>query len=265
MLYPINKNRRGKALWLGFLLFILPFSGICQEYTKDLTNAVLWQQRSGEYRALCFQAYNAARFSLNEKIRSPGEKPRCIVVDIDETLLDNSPQSGQSVLKKIGFDLAEWKRWTNLAKADTVPGALSFLKYVAEKNIEVFYISNRDQSELNATIENLNRYGFPNVDRPHLLFREDTSNKQQRRDFVSDRYEITLLIGDNLSDFSTIFYQEGKETDSEVDRHASLFGVNYIILPNPMYGDWEQALYPKKKQLTEEEKAIIRLEKIKGY
>lgn len=265
MLYSINKNRREKGLWIGFLLCTLSFSGYGQDYTRDLTQAVLWQQQSGEYRALCFQAYNAARLSLNEAIQRPSEKPRCIVVDIDETLLDNSPQSGQNVLTRRGFDLAEWKRWTNLAEADTVPGAFTFLKYAAKKNVEVFYISNRDQSELKATIENLDRYGFPYVDRSHLLFREDASNKQRRRNAVAAKYEISMLIGDNLSDFSTVFYQEAKEARLEVDRFAALFGTRYIILPNPMYGDWEQSLYPKQENLTEEEKASIRLNKIKGY
>lgn len=235
-----------------------------QEYHRDYTNAVLWQQQSGEYRALCFQAYNFARLSLDKVLKKKSKKPKCIVVDVDETLLDNSPQSGQTVRSKKSFDLAEWKRWTDMAIADTVPGACSFLQYAASKKVEVFYISNRDQSEIPATIDNLKRYGFPYVDTQHLLFRDTTSNKQPRRDLVSETHEIVMLAGDNLSDFSTVFYQEGKDAKTTVDQQAKRFGTEFIVLPNPMYGDWEQSLYPKGN-LTEEEKAEIRLNKIQAY
>ncbi|WP_134088356.1 5'-nucleotidase, lipoprotein e(P4) family [Olivibacter sp. XZL3] len=247
---------------IGFLLAAASTYG--QEYHRDYTNAVLWQQQSGEYRALCFQAYNFARLSLDKKLKKRSRKPKCIVVDVDETLLDNSPHSAQTVRSRKSFDLAEWKRWTGMAVADTVPGACSFLQYAASKNVEVFYISNRDRSEIPATIENLKRYGFPYVDNQHLLFRDTTSNKQPRRDLVAGTHEIIMLAGDNLSDFSTIFYQEGKDAKSTVDQQAKLFGTEFIVLPNPMYGDWEQSLYPKGN-LTEEEKSEIRLNRIKGY
>ncbi|MEH6306110.1 5'-nucleotidase, lipoprotein e(P4) family [Olivibacter sp. CPCC 100613] len=235
-----------------------------QEYHRDYTNAVLWQQQSGEYRALCFQAFNYAQLSLDKALKKRAKKPRCIIVDIDETLLDNSPQSGQTLRSKKGFDLAEWKRWTGMAIADTVPGACSFLKYAASKKVAIFYISNRDQSEIPATMQNLKRYGFPYVDNDHLLFRDSTSNKQSRRNQVAMTHQIVMLAGDNLSDFSTVFYQEEKNTKEEVDLLAKKFGTSFIILPNPMYGDWEQSLYPKGN-LTEAEKADIRLQKIKTY
>ncbi|GAA4797440.1 5'-nucleotidase, lipoprotein e(P4) family [Olivibacter ginsenosidimutans] len=249
-------------------LYIILFSTSAvfgQDYEKDYTTAVLWQQHAGEYRALCFQAYNYARLSLNEALEKRSEKPRCIVVDIDETLLDNAPQSAYAILSKKGFDLAEWKRWTSLAKADTVPGACSFLKYVASKKVQVFYVSNRDQSEKPATIENLKKFGFPDVDETHLLFRDSTSNKQARRDLIAQTHQIMLLIGDNLSDFSTVFYQEKDHVKATVERMAHLFGTLYIILPNPMYGDWEQALYRKDKRLTEEEKASLREQQLISF
>ncbi|MFC6103014.1 5'-nucleotidase, lipoprotein e(P4) family [Olivibacter domesticus] len=250
----------------SFLLvfFILTFAS-GQEHARDNTNAVLWQQRSGEYRALCFQAYNYARVSLDKQMKRRTKKPKCIIVDIDETVLDNSPQSGKLLLMGKSFDLAEWKQWTALEGADTVPGACSFLKYAASKKVEVFYVSNRDQSELIPTMNNLNRFGFPYVDTTHMLFRDDTSNKQHRRDLIAETHHIIMLVGDNLSDFSTVFYQDDKDVKIEVDKLATLFGTVYIMLPNPMYGDWEQSLYEKKKNLTENEKAEIRKEKIIAY
>lgn len=252
-----------KYLFTVSVLFAIA-SAHGQEFHRDYTNAVLWQQQSGEYRALCFQAYNYAHSSLDKALKKYSKLPKCVIVDIDETLLDNSPQSGQAILSKKAFDLAEWKRWTGMAIADTVPGACSFLQYAASKKVAVFYISNRDKSEIPATMQNLKQFGFPYVDTDHLLFRDSTSNKQSRRNQVAKTHHIAMLVGDNLSDFSTIFYQEGKDTKKVVDQHAGKFGTTFIMLPNPMYGDWEQSLYPKGN-LTEAEKATIRLKKIKGY
>ncbi|WP_028295486.1 5'-nucleotidase, lipoprotein e(P4) family [Olivibacter sitiensis] len=252
-------------LWVFVLFCTYPALCIAQQPSRDYTNAVLWQQRSGEYRALCFQAYNAARFSLDQKLKRVDSRPKAVIVDIDETVLDNSPSSGEDILRNRSFSLDEWKRWTGLAQADTVPGAPSFLKYAASVGLEVFYVSNRDPSEMDATIKNLRYFDLPDADTAHILLRSDVSNKERRRNLVSETHEVLLLVGDNLSDFSTVFYQEGKETFDEVNRLGFLFGVSFIVLPNPMYGDWEQELYEGKRNLTDEEKAEMRKKKIIGF
>jgi len=247
------------------LSLVLPLFAVAQSPARDYTNAALWQQTSGEYRALCFQAYNFARLSLKEALwESTNKKPNCIIVDIDETVLDNSAFQGHEINKGISYNAADWTAWTNLAQADTVPGALAFLKFAASKNIETFYLSNRDDKDYAATLKNLQKFGFPYADDAHLLVSKGTSNKEPRRQKIAENYNILLLCGDNLSDFTNVFYREGKNTFEQVDLNQSLFGKKFIVLPNPMYGDWEKSLY-KGENLSDKEKAKQRLERLKSY
>ena len=256
-----------KKYFVIIILGLFPTISFAQTTTptRDYTNAVLWQQYSGEYRALCFQAYNFARLSLNEALNHADDKKKnCIVVDADETILDNSAFQGHEVKTNVSFVPADWTKWTALASADTVPGALSFLTYVAGKDIEVFYVTNRELTDKEGTIKNLKKFGFPNVDEVHLLIKTTTSDKESRRQKILEKYNILLLCGDNLSDFSNVFYREGKNTKEQVDAAKLLFGIRFIVLPNPMYGDWEKLLYQGDK-LNEADKGKQRLEKLKSY
>jgi 5'-nucleotidase (lipoprotein e(P4) family) len=232
---------------------------------RDYTNAVLWQQYSGEYRALAFQAYNFARLSLKEALWNQSNgKPNCVIVDADETILDNSAFQGYEIKNGVSYLPKDWTKWTSLAAADTVPGALAFLKFAASKNVETFYVTNRDDADRDGTIKNLKKFGFPFVDETHILLKSTTSDKEPRRRKILEKYNVLLLCGDNLSDFSNVFYREGKDTKVQVIALQALFGTKFIVLPNPMYGDWEKLLY-KGDQLSDDEKAEQRLRKLKSY
>lgn len=250
---------------------VLPFGLSAQEVpaaspAKDYTIAVAWQQHSGEYRALSFQAYNFARLSLKQRLQELGSngKPNCVIVDIDETVLDNSPFQGAEIKKGLSYVAKDWAEWTSKAAADTVPGALSFLKYAQTQQVETFYITNREGAEYKATMANLQRLGFPYADDTHLVVKSTTSDKEPRRQKVMEKYNVLLLCGDNLSDFANVFYREGKNTKEEVDRLQQEFGTHFIVLPNPMYGDWEKPLY-KGSNLDEKERSRQRVEGLKGY
>ncbi|MEJ5994739.1 5'-nucleotidase, lipoprotein e(P4) family [Pedobacter sp. Du54] len=250
-------------LSIGFL----PILTIAQALTpaRDFTNAVLWQQTSGEYRALAYQAYNFAKLSLKEALwEQANGKPNCVIVDADETILDNSAFQGHEIKKGVSFDVADWAQWTSMGAADTVPGALNFLKFAASKKVETFYVTNRDEKDYVGTLKNLQKFGFPNADEAHLLVKTTTSDKEPRRQKVLEKYNVLLLCGDNLSDFSNVFYREGKDTKQQVDAAKALFGKKFIVLPNPMYGDWEKPLYTSDK-LSEADKAKQRLERLKSY
>ncbi|MGN7203106.1 5'-nucleotidase, lipoprotein e(P4) family [Pedobacter sp. SAFR-022] len=232
---------------------------------RDYTAAVLWQQHAGEYRALAFQAYNFAKISLLERLKQAGkDKKYCVVVDVDETVLDNSPLQGYEITQGRTFDPKDWSDWTGKGIADTVPGALSFLKFAAEHQVETFYVTNRDTSEMKGTLYNLKTLGFPNADKAHILLKSSTSDKEPRRQQILENYHILLLCGDNLSDFSNIFYRSGKNTIEQVNAAQAEFGTHFIVLPNPMYGDWEKQFYKEGKP-TEAIKAAERLKGLKTY
>lgn len=204
-----------------------------------------WFQLAAEQKALFYQAYNIAKMRINQISNNPKIKNPAVVLDIDETILDNSPYQGWCVKNDSTFSRKSWDNWVKLAKAEALSGALDFTKYAKEKGVEVFYISNRGISQIDATIDNLKAKGFPNADKSYVYLKDSTSDKTYRRDLISQNHEIALLIGDNLGDFDHIFDdRDNQAAHKAVEKYKNEFGEKFIVLPNPMYGKWER---PHKK------------------
>ncbi len=241
--------------------------------SEYLTGAVLWTQSSAEYRALAYQTFTLARLRLDQDLRSYGAKhgPQlrrpAVIVDIDETVLDNSRYEAELVLRGLSFDPVTWTAWCQRADAGAVPGAVDFVKYAARRGVHVFYITNRRQTEKAGTIVNLGKLGFPDPSENNVMVREEgtPSSKESRRRKVDSRFNILLLVGDTLSDFNDHF--SGKSTvqrAAQVDRERAEFGTRFIVVPNPMYGDWENAVYENKTNLTDEQKRAYRRAALRG-
>lgn len=208
--------------------------------------AALWQQRAAEYRALCLQAYRVAGERVEEMSHQQTLRPRAIVTDIDETVLDNSPYTAKTTLEGKTWNQATWEEWTAKAACDTVPGAPSFFRYAAQTGLTIYYVTNRLESERAATLKNLQRYHFPFADNEHLIMSSGNSNKEERRNAIAKKYEIAMLVGDNLGDFAEDFYKKTpEERNAAVDRLQEQFGRRFILIPNVMYGDWLSALVPR--------------------
>ena len=218
---------------------------------QHLLQSVLWFQTSGELMALFFQTYNLATLRFDEKLEgwkklsSPNKKSRpAVIVDVDETIIDNSPYEGYLLQKNINY--SSWTDWVKESKAEALPGALEFLKHVKSRGAEIFYLSNRKAGEQKeATRINLHNLGFPNTeDTLFMSFNGYESSKKSRRSEIAKKYEILLLCGDNLSDFTELFDNRDKDTKKEiVKEYRKEFGDKFIILPNPMYGDWEKNIW----------------------
>lgn len=238
------------------------------------TGAIIWTQSSAEYRALAYQTFALARLRLDADLRSHPRRgsrgsqqgrsislPPAVIVDIDETVMDNSRFQAELVLRGLAYTPDGWTAWCERAAAGAVPGAVDFLNYAASRGVRVFYITNRRSSEKPGTMRNLHSLGFPNVAEDSVMVRGDgaTPSKESRRKTVADHYRIALLCGDNLNDFNDDF--AGKSTAeraAQVDRERAEFGSRFIVVPNPMYGDWENAVYENKSRLTDAEKRAYR-------
>ena len=230
--------------------------------------AQVWTQNSAEYRALCYQAFNAAKMNLDALFffEKEYDKPLAIIADVDETVLDNSPYDGKLILNNTTYNRESWVEWGNLEIANAIPGSLEFLIYASEKNVEIFYISNRYSEQLEATVNNLKKLGFPDAKESNVLLRGDTRSKSERRKSVSDNYEIIMLIGDNLSDFNDEFeIKLYDERSDQTDKLKNEFGTKLIVLPNPNYGDWESNGLFGGKSFDNFKKDSIRKSKIKSY
>jgi len=226
----------------------------------------LFHQKAAEYNALCYQAYNIATQRIDEAIKVKGSKPLAIVTDIDETILDNSPYAVQQALQGKDYEPTTWHEWTAKESATPLPGSLNFFNDAAAKGITVFYITNRDEKERAGTLNNLKKFRYPFSDNEHLVLRQTTSSKEMRRQTVADKYEIILLLGDNLSDFSTLWDKKTvNERNKNVEDNAALFGKKFIMLPNMNYGGWEDALYGNKHNLTPAQKDSAIKANLKGY
>lgn len=226
--------------------------------------AILWMQKAAEYRALAYQAFNLARWQLDADLNKKNskklpkierKKPRAIMVDIDETVLDNSPANAYLVKNRLPFNLKDWYAWGEMRKAKPIPGAVDFQNYAESKGVHFFFVSNRDEVQKQATIDNLKGVGFTNVSAENVLLRENDSSKEPRRQQILAKYRIVFFMGDNLDDHSIVFEKKSiADRFAEVDKAKELFGKKYILLPNAMYGTWESAIYDYGR-LTEREKA----------
>jgi 5'-nucleotidase (lipoprotein e(P4) family) len=228
----------------------------------------IFQQRAAEYKALCLQAFNIARLRVDEALaKEQGQgRPLAIITDIDETFLDNSPYAVHQSLQGKDYEAATWLEWTSKGLADTLAGALGFFRYAASKNIEIFYITNRDEQDRAGTLRNLQSFQFPFADNEHLIVRTSTSSKEDRRRQVAAAHTIILLLGDNLADFSSLF---DKKTEAERDQHvqqlSAEFGKKFIVLPNFNYGGWEDAIYENSRNWTPAQKDSLLKVRLKKY
>lgn len=212
--------------------------------TDHLVLATLWFQKSAEMRASYYQGFNLATMILDQQKKVKTKKKKAVVLDIDETVLDNSPFQGRAITIDTPYTFQYWKEWTDAELAEALPGASDFLHYAAKNGYEIFYVSNRKVSELYSTLNNLKKVGFPFADTTHIILRNETPSKESRREKIREKYEIVLLIGDNLADLHVMFEDRSQNYGFDaVDKVRADFGTKYVILPNPMYGDWENDYY----------------------
>lgn len=227
--------------------------------------AAFYQQRAAEYEALCLQAYNIGKLRLDEALAQKSEKPLAIVSDIDETFLDNSYYAVERSKMGKDYDQKTWEEWTSKGIAKPLTGSQEFYQYAASKGIQVFYVTNRVEQEREGTLKNLKKYNFPLQSDSNLILRSKESSKETRRKDIAKNYNIVLLLGDNLADFSSIFDKKSEtERSNAVKNSAEDFGKKFIIIPNVGYGDWEASFYNYKYDYTKQQKDSMMYNAVKA-
>ncbi|MED1472690.1 5'-nucleotidase, lipoprotein e(P4) family [Bacillus salipaludis] len=231
-------------------------------------NSILWFQKSGEARALYYQAFNTADIMLEKVLTDKTfEKKPAVIVDLDETILDNSAYMAALALNGIE-DWSYWDEWSEAMKAKATPGSVEFLNKVVKKGVDVFYVSNRYLENVKSTKQNLIDLGFPQTEESHMLFvdRNASSSKESRREEISKTHDIVLLMGDRLGDFSDIFEVSDDEKRNEaVDGLKDKFGKSFIVLPNPMYGYWVNHLTDNYDKMTTYQKRTARIKELEVW
>lgn len=241
-----------KLIYLPVIIFLVSCAGSSkQTYYKKVnssnsadTQSILWQQTAAEKAALCYQAFNIASMKLDMLQDSDDPAISAIIMDLDETVLDNSPYNGQLTLKNQSYSTDTWNGWVVKEDALLVPGALEFIQKAERVGIKIFYISNRSEEVMIPTMNNMKKVGIE-VSEDQMFLKQNTSNKIKRRQDVEKDYNIIMLIGDNLADFHSMFEAEENNIQIRkeiVDDLKSQFGNKFIVLPNVMYGGWEKAM-----------------------
>ncbi len=229
--------------------------------SQQSVNAVLWYNTSAENAYIYEQTYYTAALMTQKNMGLAKEsKPFAVVLDIDETVLDNSPYSLNLIKTNTQYTPETWAEWVTKADAKALPGVKNYIEYCEQNAISVFYISNRSAALLNATLKNLESLGLPFADEAHVLLMQDESDKTPRRDLLEREYNVLLYIGDNLLDFDNR-YLDRSENFGKTTVQNSLEEMlpRHLLLPNPMYGQWESA-FNLEKDLTPAQKAKKKVE-----
>lgn len=177
---------------------------------------------------------------------------------IDETFMNTSYYAVECGRNGTEFEYKTWEEWTTKAEATPLAGAVEFFQYAAQKGVQIFYVTNRKESERKGTTLNIKRYHFPFQGDDHLIFRTAERSKENRRLNIARNYNIVLFLGDNLGDFDKDFDATTPEGRSQaVEKNYKQFGTKYIVLPNTSYGDWENVLYGENPLTLKERKELI--------
>lgn len=232
----------------------------------DNLNAVVWTQTAIEHDLVYRQVYRDASDKLLRALADPrwdalprderrnaaeGLKP-AVILDIDETVLDNSPYQARLVQSGGDYNEATWAEWCREKSAKPLPGALEFTQLAARHGVTVFYLSNRAQDLGEATLANLRSAGFPlAADEPVFLglgtvvdgCEQLGSEKTCRRELIGRRHRVLLQVGDQLGDFLTVTANTVEGRRAAVAPYLDWIGERWFVLPNPTYGAWEPALF----------------------
>jgi len=215
-------------------LFLFLIGSVMVVGEEKLPNDIRWIRQSTEHRTLCEQLFRQATVAILRKVKTEKNSDNlAVVVDLDETVLDNSLYQVERWKAGLSFTQDSWSEWVNREETGLVPGAKEFLKALRKKGVRVVFLSNRMNHNLEPTRENLRLLGVLDPDDLFLLRLDKNDLKEVRRKEVTDGtgrmkkigpLNVIGYVGDQMGDFPS-----GQKKE---------FGKTNFLLPNPMYGKW---------------------------
>jgi 5'-nucleotidase (lipoprotein e(P4) family) len=262
--------RRG---WLCAAALVITTAYAADDTALEQLHSTLWMQAAPEYRLATEQVYRLA----TERIARPprgsaaleqagvpeaqlARLPTAVILDLDETVLDNSVYQARLVRERREYNPKTWGEWVMAAEAEAVPGAREFIAAARRLGHTVFYVSNRDCNSppgttadpcpaKTATLRNLIRLGIDAVPDPERMLlrgeRPDWAQKSARRAHIAASYRIIAMVGDDLNDFV-----DPKVFAGDRDRLDQRFGESWFVLPNPIYGSWTNRFDSREAKLA---------------
>ena len=229
--------------------------------------SVLYVQTATEFAANNIQTYTNAKDALLkgledsswtaalEQVNNFQDKSPAIILDVDETVLDNSNFQARTILSGLSYPNG-WAEWVNESNAGAVEGVYDFLHFADKKGVKIYYLTNRLESFREATKKNILKLGLPFEDDSVLLMRseENLRDKTDRRKKIANENRVVLIIGDQLTDFIStkeayVFHTERKKL---AKKYSDLWGTKWFLVTNPTYGRWELSIYEDYPSSEEE-------------
>jgi acid phosphatase len=254
---------------------------------NDNLNAVVWTQTAIEHDLIYREVYRNASEKLRAALDDPswdalaaGDRKTsdvsnlkpAVIVDIDETVLDNSPYQARLVRDSKDYDRQAWAEWCSEEAAKPLPGALEFTQDAAKRGITVFYVSNRAEDLSKPTLANLRAAGFPIAANETVFLGFGTvvdgcqqagSGKGCRRELIGRRDRVLMQVGDQLGDFVDPAANTPEGRIAAIKPYADWIGERWFVLPNPTYGAWEAALFGNDSKLSAEARREAKLKALR--
>lgn len=267
------------------VILLAMLSTACQHNppANDQLDAVLWSQTAIEHDLIYQQVFATAARQLPVALADPQwdalpQAPRnlqgllpALIVDIDETLLDNTALNARMIVADAPYDYPAWMRWVERGEAPALAGAQAFLAQAEALGVTVYYLTNREPGQEQATVLNLQRRGFPVADVGQVLTagtaiggcQDAGSDKTCRRHWVGQRARVLMLVGDSFGDLVAASANQRAAQDAAVAPYLGWLGERWFLLPNPTYGAWYSAPYADREALPEARKRALKQRALK--
>jgi acid phosphatase len=251
---------------------------------NDLLNATLWMQNSVEYKANVRAMYQLAKTRLNQalensqwtalpEMQQPGYSnlPTAIILDCDETVLDNSSYEAYLIKTGQSYGSKTWSQYVNDRVAKAMPGAVAFTKYADSRGVHVFYVTNRKKINEQATYDNMKALGFPmgNGRIDTLLTKGEQkewgSEKGNRDAYIAKDYRVLLMLGDNFGDFTDQASGTLQQRLTAYRQNLAHWGKDWFMMPNPAYGSFESAAFGKNYSLPPAERRQMKIDVLDAW
>jgi len=257
-------NRWKTDGWKGIAIALVVPLGATSCATPDTparspdSSALQWVRGSVEAAALYVQTYRLAsdelakqRGSKETSCAASRSEPWGVVLDVDETVLDNSAWRVELAQRGQTYSEERWNAWARTQRATALPGAEQFIRGVKELCGHVVLVTSRSEGICDATRSNLQAQGL--VHDAVICARGGKSKQQSFTEIGTGTaarglaaLEIVAFVGDNIQDFPE-WTQTSCKSLAELERD---FGKKYFLLPNPIYGSWERVVRARPSACT---------------
>lgn len=230
-------------VWTALLVLVLCGAvPRAQQTAAPRELGIKWVRDSAEYAALTRQVYRSATDALERMAPASPGRPWAVILDVDETALDNSTYQLERAAYGLPYDATSWLAWVRRKEAAPIPGAAEYIAAVRRSGGRVAWITNRETAAKDATRENLQAAQLWTTDDRLCTQNDAMHTKRMRRTEVAagtgdcawagTPMRVVAFVGDQMGDFPSA---DEQIPDAGTD---TAFGRTCFLLPNPMYGSW---------------------------